>query len=346
MILRNRQAAEAKAVSNVSRLEESELIYRQRLEHLVDVGEPVVLISQVQRSGGTLLARLLQGHPECHGHAHELKIGHPHHRDWPALPLDAPEEWFSRLYEKHLSIHLKRGYQKWYQADGAQETFPFCFAPGLQEAIFERCIGSRRIERQRDVLDCYFTSYFNAWLDNHNLYTGPKKAVVAFAPRTAISADNRERFFSDYPDGTLISIVRDPAGWYDSMRTRHPEQFEELDETALALWRQSTEAALDAAGRLGDRAIVLTYEQLVLETEATMRLLADRLGISMSPVLLSPTFNGQPIRANSSARVEGRGILAGRTTAYRSSLDRGTIARIEEQNGDLYERASALSAAC
>src|SRR2546429_5064991 len=28
------------------------------------------------------------------------------------------------------------------------------------------------------------TSYFNAWLDNHNLYAGPKKVVTAFAPRS------------------------------------------------------------------------------------------------------------------------------------------------------------------
>jgi hypothetical protein len=342
MTLRNRQAADPKGLW-MSRLEESELIYRARLEHLVDVREPLVLISQVQRSGGTLLNRLLQGHPECHGHAHELKIGgHSQHRNWPTLALEAPDEWFSILYETHLSRHLREGYQKWYQRDGGEETFAFCFAPGLQKAIFERCVASRPIERQRDVLDCYFTSYFNAWLDNHNLYTGPKKTVVAFAPRTMMSLDNLERFFSDYPDGTLISIVRDPTGWYDSMRRRHPEQFEELDEAALALWRRSTEAALDAADRWGNSVVVLTYERLVLETAETMRRLADRIGLSMSPVLLTPTFNGRPIRANSSARVEGHGILAERTTAYRSSLDRETIARVEELNGDLYERASAL----
>ena len=39
---------------------------------------------------------------------------------------------------------------------------------------------------ERDVLDCYFTSYFNAWLDNHNLYTGPKKVVTGFVPRLSL----------------------------------------------------------------------------------------------------------------------------------------------------------------
>jgi len=341
--LSNRQAAAPRDLSLSSRLEESELIYRARLEHLVDVGEPLVLISQVHRSGGTLLNRLLQGHPECHGHAHELKIGHPHKRDWPTLALDAPDEWFSILYEKHLGRHLREGYHKWYQGDGDQETFPFCFALGLQEAIFEQCVTSRRIERERDVLDCYFTSYFNAWLDNHNLYTGPKKAVIAFAPRMVMKLDNLERFFSAYPDGTLISIVRDPGGWYDSIRKRHPELFQDFDEAALTPWRESAEAALDAAGRWGDRVVLLTYEQLVLETEETMQRLADRIGISMSPVLLTPTFNGRPIRANSSALVEGTGILPERAIGYRGALGRDEVARIRGLGAGLYERAAALS---
>ena len=45
-------------------------------------------------------------------------------------------------------------------------------------------------------------------------------------------------------------------------------------------------------------------KDLVSRTESTMAALAERLGIAMSPVLLTPTFNGRPIRANSSYAVE------------------------------------------
>jgi hypothetical protein len=69
-----------------------------------------------------------------------------------------------------------------------------------------------------------------------------------------------------------------------------------------------------------------------------MRHVAERIGISMSPVLLQPTFNGRPIRANSSDAVERNGILPERTTAYRDVLDEATLARIEELAGDLYDR--------
>ena len=54
----------------------------------------------------------------------------------------------------------------------------------------------------RTVVDTYFTAYFNAWLDNHNLYTGPKKVVTGFVPRLTLDLVPIERFFDDYPDGT------------------------------------------------------------------------------------------------------------------------------------------------
>ena len=55
-------------------LEDYEALCRVRLEHLIEVREPLVLISQVQRAGGTLLSQLFDGHPECHADPFELKI--------------------------------------------------------------------------------------------------------------------------------------------------------------------------------------------------------------------------------------------------------------------------------
>ena len=109
-------------------------------------------------------------------------------------------------------------------------------------------------------------------------------------------------------------------------------------------WRRSTEAALDAHERHGERVLVVTYEQLVLDAEGTMRRVAERIGIDFSPVLLEPTFNGRAARANSSEPVQDYGILRERTTAYRQSLDAETLARIEELAGGLYERAESLAA--
>ena len=319
-------------------LEEYEALCRIRLEHLVEVREPLVMISQVQRSGGTLMGQLFDGHPECHVDPYELKIGHPKKDNWPPLDLARPETWFPTLYFPGMSERLRRT-ERTRRPDAGRSIFPCLFLPRLQKAIFDARVAGRPIGAERDVLDCYFTAYFNAWLDNHNLYTGPKRAVVGFTPRLAMGEGNLEKFFAAYPDGKLISIVRDPRAWYVSAARYMPRHYADV-ETAMGLWAGSARSALGALERFGERVVVLTYEQLVTDTEATMRLICERVGLTMSPVVLEPTFNGLRIRANSSGEVERYGVLPERSTAYRDSLDPETTDRILALAGDLYERAA------
>ena len=348
------RAAQTVPWERLTELEEHQALCRARVEHRVEVREPLVLISQIQRSGGTLLSQLFDGHPECHAHPHELKIGYPREFNWPPLDLARPEACFEVLFEKKTIRHFLTGYYKrgarkpgdtgkknatWHPYD----VFPFLFLPRLQKAIFDSCIAARPPAGERDVLDCYFTSYFNAWLDNHNLYTGPKRVVTGFTPRLMMEPGNVERFFSAYPDGALISIVRDPRTWFVSASGYKPERYADV-EVSLGLWRQSTEAALDVAEPFRERVLVLTYEQLIEDPEATMRRIAERIGITMSPELLVPTFNGRPIRANSSSSVERYGILPERGSSSGSGLAASTADRIEELAGDLYERAAAVAA--
>jgi sulfotransferase family protein len=344
MLSRFRKPTLFRAPRNGAPDEYQELV-RVRLEHLVEVREPLVLVSQIHRSGGTLLSQLFDGHPECHAHPHELTIGYPTSRHWPSIDLGKPRSWFEILFEVAAARHFAEGYRKPAErpADDGADVFPFLFLPGLQKRIFDVCVDARRIERERDVLDCYFTSYFNAWIDNQNLFSGPKKVVTAFAPRLHMKPANLERFFAAYPDGFLVSIVRDPRAWYASARNQK-DSHADVDE-ALRRWRLSAEATLGAVERYRERVVVLTYEQLVLEAEQTMRRLAERVGISMSPRLLEPTFNGCPIRANSSVAVGRHGILTERAAAYRKALDADTIAKVEQAAGDLYERAHTLARA-
>ena len=70
-----------------------------------------MLISQVNRSGGTLLSQLFDGHPACHVHPGELLLNRP--KDvWPQLDLSAPpRRWLDALYAPHLSDYARTTYQ-------------------------------------------------------------------------------------------------------------------------------------------------------------------------------------------------------------------------------------------
>src|SRR5581483_5653156 len=276
-------------------------LVRARLAHVVPIAEPLVLISQIQRSGGTLLLQLLDGHPELHVDPYELKIGHPKKHNWPPLDLAQPDRWFETLYFPGTAERLRRT-ERTRRPGSGRSVFPYLFSPRLQKQVFDAAVAARPPATERGILDAFFTSYFNAWLDNHNLYTGPKRAVVGFTPRLAMDAGNLERYFAAYPDGTLVSIVRDPCAWYESARKHMPAEYGAL-EAALGLWRASAEATAAAAERYGERVLVLTYEELVREPERATRRVAERIGVEWRTSLLRPTFNGWPVRANSSDAV-------------------------------------------
>ena len=38
---------------------------------------PLLMVSQIQRSGGSLMAQLFDGHPQLYAHPFEIQIGYP-----------------------------------------------------------------------------------------------------------------------------------------------------------------------------------------------------------------------------------------------------------------------------
>ena len=88
-------------------------LYQSCLAHIRPVTAPLALISQVQRSGGSLLRQLFDGHPELHAHPPELKIGYPNKYTWPKLNLnEKPNRWLEILFEHSVLNHSSRGYKK------------------------------------------------------------------------------------------------------------------------------------------------------------------------------------------------------------------------------------------
>lgn len=77
------------------RRKQLDLLYKNRIAHLVEITQPLVLISQVQRSGGTLLSQLFDSHFQCHVHPGELHIGNPNKTHWrPVFPGKTPDQMF------------------------------------------------------------------------------------------------------------------------------------------------------------------------------------------------------------------------------------------------------------
>lgn len=243
--------------------EERAALLRLHDEHPIPVRQPLALVAQLGGRGGDLLNRLLDGHPEVHGHPHRLSLGGA--EAWPRLDLDAgPGEWWERLTEPPPPLGSGNGHGA--AGDGQP---PFLLVPTLQRRVFDHCVSEWSPSTQREVLDCYMTSYFNAWLDYQSLYGQERRWVAAFGGALGLAPADRDGLFGDYPDGRLIVVVGEPADGRDG---------------------SGAETLLDAS----ECVTVVAERRLAEETEAAMQEVAEALSIAWDPVLTRPTLNGLP----------------------------------------------------
>ena len=315
-----------------------ESLYKSCVEHTRPVTSPLALISQVQRSGGTLLSQLFDGHPELHAHPHELKIGYPTKYTWPKLDLkDDPSRWLETLFEYSVLSHFKKGYKKEKKRDDA---FLFLFLPSVQREIFLDYLGSLGSLTLRDVFDAYMTSYFGAWLNNQNS-SGHKRFITAFTARLSMNRDNMESFYETYPDGRLISLIRDPKNWYPSAIRHKPRICRDIQE-GVDLWKKSAQSMLLNKERYGDRVNIITFEDLISKTESVMRYLAEFLEIKFDNILLEPTFNKYPIRANTSFEADKSGIINSTLNRYKT-LAQDELRFVESMTKEMYKEVLRLA---
>ncbi len=309
-----------------------ENLHSSCIQHIRPITSPLVLISQIQRSGGSLLSQLFDGHAELDAHPHELKIGFPRKYTWPIIDLkEDPIRWLEAFFEVSILEHIKSGYKKQKNLD---ETFAFLFLPSVQKSLFLSYVNSIDSLKLRDVFDAYMTSYFGAWLNNQNI-AGDKKFVTGFTARLSLFENNMKSFFQIYPDGRLISIVRNPKNWYPSAARHRPEVYHNI-ETSLEFWKTSASAMLRNKEKYGDRVCLLTFEDLIGRTDAVMRYLADFLKIEFDEILVTPTFNKFPIKANTSFKAQQHGIIKKTLDRYKT-LAQEDMDRIDALTTDLYQ---------
>jgi hypothetical protein len=307
------------------------------LSQLVPVKVPIALISQIQRSGGSLLSQLFDFHPQLHAHPHELKTGYPKKYIWPDINLSqSPNRWFNILFEESVIRHLQEGYKK---EPSSATTFPFIFVPYLQKKIFFSFFKQLDSIQLRDVFNAYMTSYFGAWIDNKN-YNGDKKYITGFTPRLSETKLNMEMFFNIYPDGRLISIIRNPKNWFPSAlrhnRKIKKDKYSDI-HIALGQWKQNTGAMIRNKEVFKEKVCIIRFEDLIQKTERVMKHLSQFLEIEYNKILLMPTFNGIPIAANTSFDENKEGILSN-TVERHKTLSSREIGIIEQETGDLYDR--------
>jgi len=119
-----------------------------------------------------------------------------------------------------------------------------------------------------------------------------------------VNQEHAERFIRDFPSGQFIHTIRDPISgvdtWFDRQTYLEMNDRDRLDE----MWTRYLDPAVATMNTLltwdcphrgmEERSRAIRFEDMHLAPKATMRGLANWLGVSYQPCLIESTWNGTP----------------------------------------------------
>jgi hypothetical protein len=271
------------------------------------------------KSGTTLLVSLLDGHPDLLVFPTETAYFPTVLTKWPEGSRRAQfdyltNESFARVLFGAQPRAGKHTYSDFPKAE---------FRERFQRAAFDPA------NEEKDLLVLMIESYAGVrGLD-------PDR-IKRWIEKTPANRDHLRAIRKRFPQSKILLTLRDPraimAAQIALERTRRTGRFSVY--YVVAHWRKAARLALQIRdGRLDG--FVVRYEDLVTQTEQTMRGVCDYLGVDFSPELLKPTKAGEPWAGNSAAQTGFTAVSPQPAYRWRSELNADEIGWIEWHCGDL-----------
>ena len=282
---------------------DAESVFQARRAALVPIDQPLVLISQIQRSGGTLLNSLLDGHPQLHVHPWEIQVGHPTRptgREWTSMRASRPGS--SPIRAVAVAV-FRPGIGR----IGSEVRWRRNRPAADDRAVVRRAPVSRARRGRAPTLLASPRPLLHGVLQRLAGLPGTLGGAEAVAGGLLPAAG-----LGGEPQPVAARLPRRQAG-RDPARSARLVRVRSVPSgraTATSTSRSTSgepapTRSREPSARRPTRSSSLTYERLVTEPEAVTRSLAAWLGIDWAPSLLEPSFNRQPvppIRASRSRR--------------------------------------------
>ncbi len=272
------------------------------------------------KSGTTLLAALLDGHPEVLVLPQETAYFPTVLRKYRDAGRRAQ---FDYLTKESFSRVLFGGEPKWREHE--YKDFP------QQEFLqtFER-IAFDPGNTQRDLLALMAESYAKT-------IGAPLDRLRRWIEKTPANRNHVDEIFARFPNANLLVTLRDPRAILATQialeKTRKTKRFSVY--YVIAHWRVAAKLARRArAGEIP--ALFVQFEQLVSEPTNVMKDVCDYLGIQFDlEIVLTPTKVGEPWGGNSAARVAFSQVSAEPATRWQEELSEDEVGWVEWHCGDL-----------
>lgn len=249
----------------------------------------LIMLSAMYENGGNTTHRMLDGHPNLFVYPFESQVGTGAALDYLSSYVPTRYRW----PEFTTDVEARAAYESFWD----EELKTLLRVPGRSK--FSNCglamKEGRRIEafceyadsRPRNratFVEAYFHSTFAAWENLRR--TGEETHYVGYNPVQVFDTD---KILSDFPDGHVVHIVRNPySGYADTCKRPFPLSLKRYAWT----WNLCQHFALTYREKYPARFHLVRFEDLVADPRTTLSTLLTRLGLAMSDRCLFPSFNG------------------------------------------------------
>jgi hypothetical protein len=281
-------AAYARAVVSEARHTATDPPTADQTESALSWLERPVFICGHHRSGTTLLQQLLDGHPELLVLPSEgtyfTSFRYAARVDPPSQDIDRfAVDWIERLVDPNHAPHFKLG------LSGTSGNPSLLFA--------QRLLAWRIALRDARPAKAAFAPLL-ALAAAYRDVTAPNSTPRLWVEKTPLNEHHVGRF-AGFGDARFIQMVRSPGSTLTSLRAAFGDAPFDAPRHVGAIAR-SLRRASGNLRRLGNRYLVVRYEDLSQDPAREMQRVRDFLEISENPSLLLPTVGGRAARSNSS----------------------------------------------
>ena len=305
-----------------------------RKDWIHEVSQNVIWMCQLPRSGGTLMLRLLDSHPEIHNYPAVFGFN-TEGKIWPEEKIlfeskNVLDDVLSYMnLEKFHLVGIRKK-----SSNINQKQYPVYFDVDWYREIFDLFFTGKT---PKNYFDAYFTALFNAWRNYQNLY-GEKKLITGqmTLQNPKQYRTNFVNFRKTYPDGKIIFILRNIDDWLASTITlKHSTIFHDDPYEIMDYYK----TIMKQLSEIVDKGsfIIFRFEDLVFKPNDVMSALAKKLGVDWNENLLKPTFNGAPFYQNSSFEIEQKACIDPNVVGQGKRLDKKVLSAIDQECYDLYK---------
>jgi hypothetical protein len=248
---------------------------------LESLAEHPIFVVGYYKSGTTLLLSLLDGHPEL-------------------IALPGESRHFTSFVPRTAGLAAEDRIRELHAAVVRNAITPYGLPPHwllgrpLEESadpydvLGKRLVGLARARGSRDLLGV--TAQALA------IVTGGSPRL--WVEKTPLHELHVDEIVAAYPEARFIHVLREPHSTIESI-VRFDAGRPLVDPlTGSSELAQSFAAARAGRTRLGERYLLVRYDELVTDTRGTMERLASCLDVAFDERLLTPTTLGLPSTAN------------------------------------------------